>query len=60
MYKCVKQSAETSPLDCLVSYPGHSVVVVAMPPAEKKLVYSTDPSPQLTEPNLLQGIVIIF
>ena len=32
----------TSPSDCLVSYRGHSLWG-SYPPAEKQLVYSTDP-----------------
>ena len=33
----------TSPLDCLVSYPGHSLVG-SYPSAEKQSVYSTAPA----------------
>ena len=36
--------ARTSPSDCLVSYPGHTMRVGSFPSAEKYLVYSTDPA----------------
>ena len=35
--------AGTSPSDCLVSYPGHSLEGGSYPPAEKQSVYSTAP-----------------
>ena len=36
--------AGTSPSDCLVSYPEHSLGVGSYPSAEKQLVYSTAPA----------------
>ena len=44
---CIRQSPSitgTSPSDCLVSYPGHSLVVGSYPSAEVQSVYSTAPT----------------
>ena len=44
---CIPQSrsiAVTSPSDCLVSYPGHSLEEGVLSPAEVQLVYSTAPA----------------
>ena len=44
---CIPQSSSitgTSPSDCLVSYPGHSLGGGYYPSAEKQLVYSAAPA----------------
>ena len=44
---CIPQNSSitgASPLDCLMSYPGHSLEEKSYPSAEKQSVYSTAPA----------------
>ena len=57
---CIPQSScitGTSPLDCLVSYPGHSLGE-SYPSAEKQSVYSTAPADWATPDRVLSVMVM--
>ena len=56
---CIPQSsstAGTSPSDCLVPYPGHSLWRGSYPPAEKQSVYSTASADWATDENIVHNL----